>query len=96
MRHFEEAMKKIRPLSTQELNMYKRMAEQFGKPELPAVAGGAGGVGSKPLGGTAGTGTTGTEDPGISLPTNFLIEFRGCSIVSVVYSFYDYSPSITR
>ena len=37
MRHFEEAMKKIRPLSTQELNMYKNMAEQFGKPELPAV-----------------------------------------------------------
>jgi transitional endoplasmic reticulum ATPase len=34
MRHFEEAMKKIRPLSTQELNMYKRISEQFGKPEI--------------------------------------------------------------
>src|SRR5919205_3629947 len=31
MRHFEEAMKKIRPLSTQELNMYKTISEQFGK-----------------------------------------------------------------
>jgi transitional endoplasmic reticulum ATPase len=66
MRHFEEAMKKIRPLSTQELNMYKRMAEQFGKPELPTVPGGAGGVGSKAISGTVGIGTTGTEDPGIS------------------------------
>src|ERR671914_205390 len=34
MRHFEEAMKKIRPLSNQELSMYKTIAEQFGKPEL--------------------------------------------------------------
>jgi transitional endoplasmic reticulum ATPase len=34
MRHFEEAMKKIRPLSTQELNMYKTISEQFGKPEI--------------------------------------------------------------
>jgi transitional endoplasmic reticulum ATPase len=34
MKHFEEAMKKIRPLSTQELGMYKTTAEQFGKPEL--------------------------------------------------------------
>jgi transitional endoplasmic reticulum ATPase len=32
MRHLEEAMKKIRPLSTQELNMYKTILEQFGKP----------------------------------------------------------------
>ena len=32
MRHFEEAMKKIRPLSNQELNWYKRIAEQFGRP----------------------------------------------------------------
>ena len=32
MRHLEEAMKKIRPLSTQELNMYKTISEQFGKP----------------------------------------------------------------
>lgn len=29
MRHFEEAMKKIRPLSSQELNMYKNMASRF-------------------------------------------------------------------
>ena len=34
MRHFEDAMKKIRPLSTQELNMYKIIAEQFGKPDV--------------------------------------------------------------
>ena len=33
MRHFEEAMKKIRPLSTQELNMYKKISEQFGRPD---------------------------------------------------------------
>jgi transitional endoplasmic reticulum ATPase len=32
MRHFEEAMVKIRPLSAQELNMYKKIAEQFGRP----------------------------------------------------------------
>jgi len=36
MRHFEDAMKKIRPLSTQELNMYKRISEQFGRPDLAA------------------------------------------------------------
>ena len=36
MRHFEEAMKKIRPLSSQELSMYKRISEQFGKPEITA------------------------------------------------------------
>src|ERR671916_7947 len=34
MKHFEEALKKIRPLSNQELNMYRTIAEQFGKPEL--------------------------------------------------------------
>jgi transitional endoplasmic reticulum ATPase len=34
MKHFEEAMKKIRPLSTQELDMYKRISEQFGKSGL--------------------------------------------------------------
>jgi transitional endoplasmic reticulum ATPase len=34
MKHFEEAMKKIRPLSTQELTMYKTISEQFGKPQL--------------------------------------------------------------
>ena len=32
--HFEEAMKKIRPLSMQELNMYKTVSEQFGKPQM--------------------------------------------------------------
>jgi transitional endoplasmic reticulum ATPase len=30
MKHFEEAMKKIRPLSKQELDMYKNVANQFG------------------------------------------------------------------
>jgi transitional endoplasmic reticulum ATPase len=34
MRHFEEAIKKIRPLSVQELNMYKGISEQFGHPNL--------------------------------------------------------------
>ncbi|MGA9841688.1 MAG: CDC48 family AAA ATPase [Nitrososphaeraceae archaeon] len=34
MNHFEEAMKKIRPLSAQELNIYKRIADEFGKPEF--------------------------------------------------------------
>ncbi|MGB8934403.1 MAG: AAA family ATPase, partial [Candidatus Nitrosopolaris sp.] len=34
LRHFEEAIKKIRPLSTQELNMYKRISEQFGRPDI--------------------------------------------------------------
>jgi hypothetical protein len=29
-------MKKIRPLSSQELSMYKRISEQFGKPEITA------------------------------------------------------------
>lgn len=32
--HFEEAIKKIRPLSKQELDMYKRISEQFGKPDV--------------------------------------------------------------
>jgi transitional endoplasmic reticulum ATPase len=32
MQHFKEAMKKIRPLSKQELDMYNRIADQFGKP----------------------------------------------------------------
>jgi transitional endoplasmic reticulum ATPase len=36
MHHFEEAMKKIRPLSSQELSLYKRISEQFGKPEITA------------------------------------------------------------
>ena len=34
MSHFEEAMKKIRPLSKQEIDMYKNIAEQFGKPNI--------------------------------------------------------------
>ncbi|MDW3626160.1 MAG: CDC48 family AAA ATPase [Nitrososphaeraceae archaeon] len=34
MTHFEDAMKESRPLSTQELNMYKIIAEQFGKPDV--------------------------------------------------------------
>jgi hypothetical protein len=38
IRHLEEAMKKIRPLSSQELSWYKRIAEQFGKPRLTAAA----------------------------------------------------------
>ena len=40
MKHFDEAMKKIRPLSMQELNMYKTISEQFGKPQLsrPSMA----------------------------------------------------------
>jgi transitional endoplasmic reticulum ATPase len=66
MRHFEEAMKKIRPLSTQELNMYKSMAEHFGKPELSAVRGGGSGAVGKPISGAAETRTTGTKDSGIS------------------------------
>jgi transitional endoplasmic reticulum ATPase len=36
MEHFKEAMKKVRPLSTQELDMYKRIADQFGKPVSPS------------------------------------------------------------
>jgi transitional endoplasmic reticulum ATPase len=34
MKHFEEAMKKIRPLSTQELDMYKKISELFGRSEI--------------------------------------------------------------
>lgn len=33
MKNFEEAMKKIRPLSKHEVDTYKNIAEQFGKPE---------------------------------------------------------------
>jgi transitional endoplasmic reticulum ATPase len=36
MQEFEDAMKKIRPLSSQELTMYKRISEEFGKPEIGA------------------------------------------------------------
>ena len=32
MRHFEEAMKKVRPLSSQELDMYKMISERFERP----------------------------------------------------------------
>jgi transitional endoplasmic reticulum ATPase len=38
LRQIEEAMKKIRPLSAQELDWYKRAAEQFGKPRLSSEA----------------------------------------------------------
>jgi hypothetical protein len=34
MHHFEAAMKKIRPLSSQEINMYEKVAEKFGKPNI--------------------------------------------------------------
>ncbi len=34
MKHFDEAMKKIRPLSKQELDMYKNVANQFGRVEM--------------------------------------------------------------
>lgn len=36
MKHFEDAMRKIRPLSRQELDMYKNVSDKFGKPQLPA------------------------------------------------------------
>ena len=38
MRHFEEAVSKIRPLSSQELSMYKNISEQFGKATLTTPA----------------------------------------------------------
>lgn len=34
MKHFEEAMKKIRPLSKHEIETYRSIAERFGKPDL--------------------------------------------------------------
>lgn len=37
MRHFEEAMKKIRPLSAQELDMYKTISERFERPSSPSA-----------------------------------------------------------
>ncbi len=37
MQHFDEAMKKIRPLSKQELDMYQNVAKQFGRPEISLV-----------------------------------------------------------
>ena len=60
MGHFEEAMKKIRPLSTQELNIYKRISEQFGKPEIASSTEGAGSGMSMERGGR------GTPDSGIT------------------------------
>ena len=39
MKHFEAAIKKIRPLSLQELNMYKTISEQFGKPQMSRAGG---------------------------------------------------------
>lgn len=36
MKHFEDAMRKIRPLSRQELDMYKNVSDRFGKPQLSA------------------------------------------------------------
>jgi transitional endoplasmic reticulum ATPase len=60
MGHFEEAMKKIKPLSTQELNIYKRISEQFGKPEIASSTGGIGSGMSMERGGR------GTPDSGIT------------------------------
>ena len=34
MKHFEEAMKKIRPLSKHEIDTYRNISEQFGKPSM--------------------------------------------------------------
>src|ERR671913_1206195 len=39
MKHFQEAMKNIQPLSLQELNMYKTISEQFGKPQMSRAGG---------------------------------------------------------
>lgn len=38
MHHVEESMREMRPLSKEELGWYKRIAEKFGKPRLPAEA----------------------------------------------------------
>lgn len=35
MGHIEEAMKKVKPMSAQELDWYRRVAESFGRPRLP-------------------------------------------------------------
>jgi transitional endoplasmic reticulum ATPase len=48
MHHFEEAMKKIRPLSTQELKMYKTISEQFGRPEIGTRGRGSSDTGISP------------------------------------------------
>jgi transitional endoplasmic reticulum ATPase len=47
MKHFEAAIKKIRPLSLQELNMYKTISEQFGKPQMSRAGGENGRGGGK-------------------------------------------------
>src|ERR671911_457217 len=47
MKHFEAAIKKIRPLSLQELNMYKTISEQFGKPQMSRAGGENGRVDGK-------------------------------------------------
>jgi transitional endoplasmic reticulum ATPase len=39
MRHFEEAMKKVRPLSAQELDMYKMISERFERPSASPTPG---------------------------------------------------------
>ncbi len=52
MKHFEDAMKKIRPLSDQELNMYNHIAEQFTKPQMSRADSGSSGGGRR----TKGTG----------------------------------------
>jgi hypothetical protein len=54
-------MKKIRPLSTQELNIYKRISEQFGKPELASSTGEGAGMSME-----RGRGEGGTADSAIT------------------------------
>src|SRR5918998_298687 len=39
MKHFEDAMRKIRPLSRQELDMYKNVSDRFGKPQMSRAGG---------------------------------------------------------
>lgn len=41
MQHFRDAMKKVRPLSSQELDMYKNIAEKFGMPMSSRATGAA-------------------------------------------------------
>ncbi len=41
MQNFREAMRKIRPLSTKELNTYKNIAEQFDMPSRPSTSKGS-------------------------------------------------------
>ena len=48
MHHFEEAMKKVRPLSSQELKMYERISEEFGRPEIGTRGRGSSGTGTSP------------------------------------------------